>query len=286
MIAPVARLSPEVNRVLLAPVGHVEPPKHLSPSSVKDYLGCSLRYFFGRVMGLPRTGSPGLVLGKAVHGGLQVYHRSRWRQEDTSLERILATYRDAFAQAEAEDGPIPFEDGQREETLNKGELILKAYLESEYAEHLGRIAGVEVGLREPLPGIGKEILGYVDLVRVLADGRHVPVDFKTVASTPNPEIESMQHELQLTVYQLMVEAATGAQVARREIVYLTRHKVPKVIVHQLPAADKGAKQRVMTMIEAAERGIGRGEHYPQPGTHCSWCDFREQCRKWKGDTTL
>lgn len=138
--------------------------------------------------------------------------------------------------------------------------------------------GVEVQLEEDFPELPSPLLGYVDLAR----GGNVVVDFKTVASTPNVELEAFQHYLQLTAYQLLVEAATGGKVEGRELVFLVKTKTPKVIVHRMPPADSGAIERFWAIASAAVDGIYYEHFHPQPGMHCAWCSFREQCANWKG----
>jgi len=43
------------------------------------------------------------------------------------------------------------------------------------------------------------------------------------------------------------------------------------------------KERVIAMLRAAIDGITARRFHPQPGMQCSWCQFRNECAKWKGD---
>ena len=42
---------------------------HISASSLKLYLGCSLKYYYKKIQKLEEPTSPALHLGKAVHAG-------------------------------------------------------------------------------------------------------------------------------------------------------------------------------------------------------------------------
>lgn len=64
-----------------------------------------------------------------------------------------------------------------------------------------------------LPSLALPLLGVIDLVE--EDG--TPVDYKTVASTPDASLESWLHELQLTAYSLLVEEATGEPIPGNEL---------------------------------------------------------------------
>lgn len=250
---------------------------HISASSLKLYLGCSLKYYFKKVLKLPEPTSPSLHLGKAVHAGLQAFHVARWREEDHDPETVLKAYHAALAEQEATD-PVAFKTGEREKLTQSGENLLRAYLETDHAKSAVKPVGVEVQLEEDFPELPSPLLGYVDLVRP----GNVPVDFKTCASTPNVELESFMHGLQLTAYQLLIEEATGESVEARELVFLVKTKTPKIIVYRMPPADEAEKQRFFSIAQAAIDGIYHERFYPQPGMQCSWCAFRSECSQWRG----
>ena len=71
-----------------------DPLAYVSPSRLKSFLTCRLRFFFEKVLGLPSPSSPNLLIGKAVHEGLQQYYKAMWRGEDASSEEaVLASGR-------------------------------------------------------------------------------------------------------------------------------------------------------------------------------------------------
>ncbi len=250
---------------------------HISPSALKDYLGCSLRFYFRRVLGLPEPTSTALVFGKAVHEALQAFWLARWRDGDTAPETITHAFQEAFERFQTVDS-LEIKEVDREKLLTKGKALVLAYLDSDHAKQEVIPAGVEVRLEEDFASLPSPILGYIDLV---LPGL-MPVDYKTVASTPNVELEAFQHELQLTAYQLLIESATGQKVTSREIVYLVKTKEPRIIVNRMPPADKAAIARFWTIAERAVKGIYEENWYPQPGMHCSWCSYRQQCLNWSG----
>lgn len=253
---------------------------HISPSAIRDYLQCSLRFYFKRVLGLPEPGSVSLHLGKAVHAGIQAYWIARWRNEDASVDVVVNHYATAFAAQEQED-PVPFAEGEREATLAKGESLLRAYCESDHALTVAKPLGVEVKLQEDFPELPSPLLGYMDLVLPAEDGP-VVCDFKTVAAPPNVELEAFLHAAQLCAYQLLIEAATGQPVSARELVFLVKTKTPKVIVHRLPPADPAARERFWSMAQAMVDGVYHERWHPQPGMHCGWCPYRGPCARWRG----
>jgi putative RecB family exonuclease len=250
---------------------------HISASSLKLYLGCSLKYYFKKILKLEEPTSPAFHLGKAVHAGLQAFHQGRWRGQSHNEVVVLEAYYAALAEQEVTD-PVEYKKGEREKLLEKGETILKAYLDSDHAKMADIPLGVEVKLEEEFGELPSPLLGYVDLVRA----GNIPVDFKTCAATPNVELEAFNHELQLTAYQLLIEEATGEKVEGRELVFLVKTAKPKIIVHRIPPATEHDKARFWSIAQAAVDGIYHERFYPQPGMACSWCSFRKECSQWTG----
>lgn len=219
------------------PVSSDDVVDHFSPSSLKDYLSCSLRFFFKRVLKVVKPTPLNCHIGRAVHAGVQAFHLARWREEDESADRIVAAYQLAFDEPEE---PVTIESEEtRLAARETGERVVRAYLESEEAAAIRSPKGVEVRLVDDFPSLPSPLVGIVDLVHQ----DNTPCDFKTVAATPNVEQEAWQHAFQLTAYQLLIEAATGEPVPAHELVFLVKTKSPKVIRHRTPPADDRAKAR-------------------------------------------
>ncbi len=250
-------------------------PQHISPTAAKSYLGCSLRFWFERVARIRKPTSPALHLGKAVHAALQAFHLARWRGGDDSPEAVAAAYEAAFLRLETDEGPVSFTDAtEREKCRQDGLRVIAAYLDSPEAMQETPRA-VEVMLREEIPGLSVPLTGAMDLV----EGDFTPVDFKSCAAKPDPDHAAFDHELQLVSYQLLLEAI-GETPPSLDLVFLVKTKTPQVIRVKSPPADAHRKQRVTALLETAVEGIASGRHHPQPGMHCSWCQYRSECMSW------
>ena len=262
------------------PVSTVAPglPAHISPTAAKAYLGCSLRFYFERVAGIPKPTSPALHLGKAVHAALQAFHLALWRGRDHSPEAVAEAFEQSFRQLEDEEGPVSYPDpAAREKAHAAGHRVVAAYLASDQCLQEPPKA-VEVFLSERIAGLSVPLTGAMDLVR----RDLTPVDFKSAAARPAPEQAAFDHELQLVSYQLMLEAVTGEAPPALELVYLVKTKTPRVIKVTARPADARRKARVLAMLETAVAGIAEGRFHPQPAMHCSWCQYRKECTAWTG----
>ncbi|MGJ8644153.1 MAG: RecB family exonuclease [Luteolibacter sp.] len=255
---------------------HSTMPTHISPTSAKSYLGCSLRFYFERVACIPKPTSPALHLGKAVHAALQSFHLARWRGGDDSAEAVAQAFEESLVRLEKEEGAVNYkDDAMREKSHADGLRILAAYLDSPEAMK-EKPRGVEVMLSEKIEGLSVPLTGVVDLVRQ----NLTPVDFKSAASRSDPQQALFDHELQIVSYQLLLEEVTGETPPALDLVFLVKTKTPQVIKVSSPPADRQRKDRVIRMLETAVEGIAEERFHPQPGMPCSWCQFRNECAQW------
>ena len=251
-------------------------PQHISPSAAKAYLGCSLKFYFERVACIKKKTPPALHLGKAVHAALQAFHLARWRGGDDSPEATAAAYEKAFSDLERDEGPVKFKDDtERVKVRQDGLRVVAAYLDSPEAMK-EKPRAVEVLLKENIPGLSVPLTGAMDLV----EGNFTAVDFKSAAAKPDAANAAFDHEIQLVSYQLLMEAATGETPPSLDLVFLVKTKVPQVIRVSSPPADNHRKLRVISLLETAVQGIAEDRFHPQPGMHCSWCQFRNECKAW------
>lgn len=249
------------------------PLDYISASRLKSFLSCRLRFYFEKVLAIKKPVSPSLHFGKAVHAALQHYNKARWRGGDTSPEAVVSSFVQALDHPET---PVEWDSETPSDLRAKGDALLRTYLESNL--HPEKPAGVEVTLRAEPPTLALPLLGIVDLVR----SDLTPVDYKTVAQTPNPAQEAWQHELQLTAYTLLIEDATGETCPGAELVFLVKTKTPKVIAHPLEAPTQLQRDRFARLVDTYAHGVANEDYYPSPGMQCSWCAFREECSAWKG----
>lgn len=254
-----------------------DPLEYLSASRLKSFLTCRLRFFYEKVLGLKAPASPALQIGKAVHAGLQHFNLARWRGGDTSPATTRQAYDKAYGELEAAE-PVDYGDSSRQDSIDTGSRVLDAFLGSELARDPRRILGVEAYLRKESGDLPLPLVGVVDLV---VEG-NVPLDYKTVAATPNLEDEGWQHEVQLVAYNLLLRDATGEEPGPGELVHLVKLKTPKIIKQVLPPVTQTQINRFKALTDVYVVGVSREDYHPSPGMSCRWCSYRPQCAAWTG----
>lgn len=252
-------------------------PSYISPSAAKSFLACSLRFYFERVACIKKPTTVALHLGKAVHEALQGFHLARWRGTDDSPVAVAEMFDTAFTRLETEEGPVRFKDeAERLESRQSGLRVVAAYLDSDEVPK-EKPRAVEVPLNERIPGLPVPLNGAVDLV----EHDYTPVDYKSSATKANPDQAAFDHEIQLVSYQLLLEAAIGITPKSLDLVYLVKTKTPSIQRVSLKPAGKVRKDRVVGLLNTAVDGIVAERFHPSPGMHCSWCQFKNECMRWK-----
>jgi putative RecB family exonuclease len=240
-----------------------------------------LQFYFERVACIRKRTPKALHLGKAIHAALQVFHLARWRGGDDSPETIAAAYEKSFMDLECDEGPVNWDDvDEREKSRLDGLRVVAAYLDSPEAM-TEKPRAVEVLLKEDIAGLSVPLTGAMDLVQ----GDYTPLDFKSAAAKPDKDQAIFDHEIQLVSYQLLLEAI-GETPPSLDLVFLVKTKTPQVIRVQSPPADTHRKRRVTALLETDVEGIASSHHHPQPAMHCSWCQYRTECKAWLPGMTV
>lgn len=251
-------------------------PDYLSPSSVKSYLSCSLRFFFERVAQIRKPTTIALHVGKAIHTTLQSFNLARWRREDSSEATMETAFSSHFQELEKLEGPVDYADEEtRQKVFSCAWNTVKAYMDSDEVSSQMPL-GVEVGMSATIPGLSVPVRGVIDLVQ------HdlTAVDYKSTSAKPDNGHAAFDHELQLVTYQMMIEEATGDTPPSLDLIYLVKTKTPQVIRVKTPPANEQRKQRVADLYKIAYEGITTERFHPQPGMQCPWCQYGKECSGW------
>ena len=253
--------------------------QYLSASRLKTWSNCRLQFFFKYVEKLPTPGKPALLVGKVAHSVLQAWNMARWRGEETSAKRMKQVF-DAQWVEGCQKEEIIWEDSDQESKIQTNAwTMLEHYLEHSPIPQKEKPEAVEVRVERDLEAHGlPPLLGFIDLVR---EGG-VIVDFKTTAQTPNPAQVAHLNEVQLGCYALLYREATGHTEGGFEIHSLVKTKQPKLVVTALSPLEPDQVNRLVRIMESYVTGVESEDFVPSPGLHCSYCDYFNECRAWKG----
>jgi putative RecB family exonuclease len=246
----------------------------VSASRLSLFLQCRLKFYFRYVLRLQKPKTPSLHLGNAVHAVLKSWNKARWLQKPLSLKVVHETYLTAWA--DNTEGPVTWEPGEEEADKTTGWRLCDTYLRESHVPADVKPDAVEVPVEADLKPHGlPRLIGILDLVQ-----QGQIIDYKTIASTPNPEKVAHTNEIQTSSYAVLYRHNTGTKEAGMQLHHLVKLKNPKVVITTQPPMSPPQQTRLFRQMEAYLDGLQRSEFILSPGMHCSSCEFFNECRHW------
>ena len=260
-------------------------PIRLSPSQVSALLTCPRHYFLSRQAHADPPPAAGVSLGSVIH--LLVQHASDSVLDDASVGDYLDTaWRHLRFEAEW------LSEVERAEAEQSVERFL-AWRSTRRAETLAVEAAFELELQ--VGGRQVKLVGAVDRLERLPDGRLQVIDFKTGRATPTrAEVAGLD---QLGIYQLAVMAGGFEQIAGPDaesagasVVYLRHPGKPESLPKEFGQDPLAARPHlsddpaenshptwVHHRIAQAAEVVAQGSYGATPGSHCRRCPFADSC---------
>lgn len=257
-------------------------------SSWPSLFDCSLRWYFGSVLGMRLPASGKARLGTALHRSTAVY--------DTAAIASDAPDLDAACAAVVETIEAPNEDVQWDDDLRPDAAIgIGIALTKKYAEKIAphqHYRAVEVdcnGLDIRTDDGIVRLVGTTDRVRVTDDGREGISDIKSgrTAVSADGRANTKGHHLQTGIYRLMAENALGRPLdAPDQIIGLNTAKTDaaqRVAVGEIRDSRRPlvGDEDTPGLIELAARMLRSGIFPPNPkSTMCSakYCAGYHKCK--------
>ena len=149
----------------------------LSPSQVRCFMDCQMRWWFKYGLKVPDPATGNLALGRAVHSSLgENFAQKVDTREDLPTEGVVALFREAWAN-EIEQTEFRDEEDPKELAAT-GEALVTKYMD-QTAPTIDP-AAVELKVEGEIAGI--KVRGWIDLLDV---GGRV-IDIKTAKAKPAP----------------------------------------------------------------------------------------------------
>lgn len=228
------------------------------------------------------TVSASLVFGSAIHAAIEAHYREQLRGNRTpGLEVLQRAYGAAWKEFGTKQIQFVKEENQAS-LGRLADRVLNAFRGSDLAgiAARGKILAIEEEFRGTLiPGC-PEILARVDLL--VDTGRDLLVtDFKT-ARSPWGQEQVADAAGQLLLYHDLVRPLADGRPVRLEFAVITKTQAPVLIRHGIPADCRQidrTKQIVTRVWEAIQSGLFYPSPSPM---NCGGCPFRKPCQEWNG----
>ncbi|MCB4791258.1 MAG: PD-(D/E)XK nuclease family protein [Elusimicrobia bacterium] len=246
----------------------------LSISRIKMFLRCPLQYYFKYVEGIKTPSNGALLLGKSVHKALEVNYKEKVKsRKDLPLDLLYEIHSTSFDElTKAEE--VIFDEAEDPGKLKDcGIACLKAY----YEEIAPTIFPVEVESHFILEfeNVPYAFQGYIDII----DEQGFIRDHKCVKRSY--AVNAAEEDIQLTGYNLAFKFLKGKEPTGLVFDCMVKTKVPKVNSVSCGPRSEQQLNRFLKLIGSVSEAMKSGLFYPAEGSMvCSYCDFKDHCRKW------
>jgi len=195
----------------------------LSPSQVRCFMDCQMRWWFKYSLRYPDPSTGNLALGRAVHAALaENFEQKLESYEDLPISGVIAIFRQAWA---IEREQTEFRDDEDPTELAAcGEILVAKYLD-EVAPMI-EPAAVELHVEGEIAGV--RVQGWIDLLDV--NGRIL--DIKTSARRPGSI--APEHRFQIATYVQLTPGTNGD--ARVDT--LVKTKTPGLVTQSFTVTDQ------------------------------------------------
>ena len=246
-------------------IEHAKRAKY-SPSALKMYDACPLKYYHSYVLGIPGEIKPAFELGTTVH---KVVENITWKLQrgEEVIEEDIMNYLDSIWISSAYDS----EEMEKQDREDAEEWI-KMFI-THQANKNSVIVGIEKWLDIDIEG--RTIRGKVDRIDDAGDYIEV-IDYKTSKQkTSRPELKK---DFQMALYWLGVESMYEKPIGRVGHWYLRMDK--EWMVELTDEEIQTVKKRAIEIIEKIEAK----EFTAIPGYQtCRYCDYNDLCDyRWGG----
>lgn len=266
--------------------------EHLSPSQLNTLSMCGLRWYFRYVERIKIPPKAAVLRGRGAHAARE---KSLGNYIDTgellplgSCEAAASDEVDAGFQGDVLFEPEEVEEGvEKVKGRTKDEAVACAKVDRTDVQPTIEPVAVEMELRTHIPAIGKDLMGYADVVEKRMDEElERPVvstiirDSKTKGKAPSKD--EAWSSLQLTCYGLMWKGMTGAFPNNFALDFLVVYKKAKPKAFIQPTERSLADYKMaLARIARANEVIEKGVFAPAPtdAWWCSpkWCGYWDRC---------
>lgn len=238
--------------------------KPLSFSSISLYEECSQKFKFRYIDHLPEKPRHYFSFGKSVHTALEYFYSTT---PPPSLPEVLQHF-------QAKWFSEGYKDAQQEsDYFTKGQHILTNF----YTDHATNFKPpFFTEYRFDLQVDGVAVIGYIDRIDRVADGRVAIIDYKTGSTFSKDRVNT---DDQLTMYQLACEELLGMKVDS-----LTFYHLNSSTPYTSNPRTSEQVLQLRAKIVSVANSISQGIFLPSPEDRkCSWCDYKPYCPAFQND---
>lgn len=243
----------------------------LSPTQVRTFTDCQVKWYYKHVLKLPEIRSAALALGSAFHAAIGENLKQKCEtKQDLETPGVVALFKDAWTK-EIDSGTVRLaEDENGTEIFHMGAVMVEKYMTD--IAPLIEPAAVECEVEGVIGGV--KVAGKVDCI----DVEGTIIDSKTASKKPSGIMPD--YRFQVATYSQLHPKANG----RARVDTLTKTKTINAVMQtvQIGEADKLHTARMYPLVqEAMQSGLYVINRASNLCSH-KYCAFAARCEREYG----
>ncbi|MDQ1353725.1 MAG: putative RecB family exonuclease [Acidobacteriota bacterium] len=247
------------------------PKEYISYSQIRLYQTCPKKYYYTYFQEIKPPITDKIFLGTLFHSTVEYYLKEKISGKEPGKEDLLKRFEEQFQEWQKKQ-EITW-DKPASETLKRGLAFLRYFLR-EIAPEINPLM-VEKELVVDLPDLDVKLKGIIDLVET----DFSITDFKTTTAKWS-KTRIRESYLQMQIYRYIFEKSFGDVIThlRFRIIYAKGISGIKDQKVSIKASDLETP-KMLDIIRYVVDSIRGGAFYKNENYTCSYCEFRDLCRK-------
>lgn len=250
-----------------------------SYSKMGMYKECPQKYKFRYVLKLPEKPKYYFAFGSALHKAME-YLYSSLKPPFPPLENVLAFFKNDWESTSYSDKGYSSKLKESEGYL-EGVRIIKAY----YAKHVtDTLSPIATEFRTTVDIDGLSVIGIVDRIDYLGDGKVSILDYKTGKKISREPDQLMMYQKLMTGNKELedIVKARHPEAEKIEFGNMAFYHLPSLDSQVFEPASKEEMDEFWARVLGVAADIKAGKFAPDPGeTKCRFCDYKDMCPVWR-----
>lgn len=233
----------------------------LSPSSIKAYEDCPLKFKYQKIMRVPQPASVATDLGTVIHAVTEEMAEDKAKGEKLTKEKGMEKLKDKWIFRSYQN------QTDENNAVGRAEQMIETYVSWE-EQTKNTLVGTEIPFEIKIGEI--TFTGRIDRLEKNPDGKYEVVDFKSGSSVKSKNKAKV--DPQLNIYAKAVEKMKGELPAKASLFYVEKNKMV-----EYPITRELVDEAIEGIIEMTKEILKENFKATPSFQACKFCSYQSIC---------
>jgi DNA helicase-2/ATP-dependent DNA helicase PcrA len=233
----------------------------LSPSSIKAYEDCPLKFKYQKIMRIPQPASVATDLGTVIHAVTEEMAEDKARGEKLTKEKGLEALKDKWIFRSYQN------QTDENKALGRAEQMIETYVKWE-DDTKNILVETEIPFEVKIGEI--TFTGRIDRLEKNPEGKYEVVDFKSGSSVKSKNKAKI--DPQLNIYAIAVEKLKGELPVKASLFYVEKDKMVDYVVSK-ESVDEAMESIKQMTVEILKENFDATPSFAA----CKFCSYQTIC---------